>query len=83
MAPPPEHGPYCFRIHGQIYHRVQSLHPDSDATPQHGQIYILEGNEATQARLSNPINDKCTAELMNTIQSVLHEINPYAAANIF
>ena len=60
----------CFRIHGQIYHQVQALHPEQGKSPQHGQMYILEGYQATQARLSHPMNDRCTTEVMDKIQDV-------------
>ena len=33
-------GPYCFRIHGQIYHRTGSLHPYDESIHQYGQVYI-------------------------------------------
>ncbi|GFX33355.1 uncharacterized protein TNCV_812171 [Trichonephila clavipes] len=29
MVPPAGRGAYCFRIHGQIYHRTSHLHPPS------------------------------------------------------
>ena len=51
--PPPGHGPYCFRIHGQTYHRTGLLHPEHDTTPSFAQIYILEGTGQLQARLNN------------------------------
>jgi hypothetical protein len=39
-------GPYCFRIHGQTYHRVSPLHPPKGETPKYAQIYILDSEEA-------------------------------------
>ena len=35
-------GPYCFRIHGQIYHRIGALHPEAGRQAQYGQFYILD-----------------------------------------
>ncbi|CAF3164760.1 unnamed protein product [Rotaria sp. Silwood2] len=40
------YGPYCFRIHGQIYHRIGPLHPDPGLRPQFGQLYILDSSLA-------------------------------------
>ena len=52
-APPPGHGPYCFRIHGTVYHRSGLLHPQTpDQNRRYGQIYILEGDGAAQERLN-------------------------------
>ena len=50
MAPPPGFGPYCFRIHGQIYHRTGGLHPPDGETGQYGQLYILDGSDALSVR---------------------------------
>ncbi|CAF4463959.1 unnamed protein product [Rotaria sp. Silwood2] len=36
---PQGYGPYCFRIHGQIYHRIGPLHPEPDQRAQFGQLY--------------------------------------------
>ena len=33
-------GPYCFRIHGQIYHRAGNLHPSEGEQAKYGQIYV-------------------------------------------
>ena len=39
---PPGRGPYCFRIHGQIYHRIGDLHPPTGMPRSFGQLYILD-----------------------------------------
>ena len=39
---PPGHGPYCFRIHGQVYHNSGALHPIEGQTRKFAQIYILD-----------------------------------------
>lgn len=43
ISPLPGFGPYCFRIHGQIYHRSGNLHPQDGNTRKYGQVYILDG----------------------------------------
>ena len=35
-------GPRTVRICGQIYHNLDSLHPDNEEYWQHGQLYILD-----------------------------------------
>ncbi|KAK6026601.1 hypothetical protein OSTOST_07420 [Ostertagia ostertagi] len=49
-------GPYCYRIHGQIYHRLGPLHPRVGEPRQYGQIYILDTELAAQQRLGNARN---------------------------
>jgi hypothetical protein len=46
ISPPPAYGPYCFRIHGQIYHRVRPLHPKGKEPLRFSQLYILDTDEA-------------------------------------
>ncbi|GBM85015.1 hypothetical protein AVEN_4033-1 [Araneus ventricosus] len=39
-------GPYCFSIHGQIYHMVSPLYSNERNKPGYGQ-YIFDSSEAT------------------------------------
>ncbi|XP_075194167.1 uncharacterized protein LOC142294949 [Anomaloglossus baeobatrachus] len=80
IAPPPGFGPYCFKIHGQIYHRTGTLHPEMGQTPKYAQLYILDLNEATEQRLTVHENKKCNTEMMHQIAQLLQQINPFAAA---
>jgi hypothetical protein len=73
-------GPYCFKIHGQLYHRTGSLHPQDDASPIYSQLYIIEGDQAVEARLNNRPNSDCLPGVMQLLTVILNEINPYAAA---
>ena len=80
-APPPGHGPYCFRIHGSIYYRSGLLHPQSpDQQRRYGQIYILEGDRAAKDRLNMPINAQAPRDVMFLLSRTLSEVNPYASA---
>jgi len=71
-------GPYCFRIHGQVHHRAGTLHPSPGVKPRYGQMYILEGRQALDARLQDPHNAGCTESTMGIIQGVLETNNTYA-----
>ena len=35
-------GPYCFRLNGQIYHRISQLQPENGKPPCFPQIYIYD-----------------------------------------
>ncbi|XP_073493942.1 uncharacterized protein [Phyllobates terribilis] len=80
IAPPPGFGPYCFKIHGQIYHRTGTLHPEIGQPPKFAQLYIFDTNEATEQRMNLKENEKCNVELMNLIAVHLQTISPFAAA---
>ena len=80
IAQPRGRGPYCFRIHGQIYHRSGTLHPPQDTSHRFGQIYILEGHQAVQSRLQAPENQNCREDVMSKITEVMEEVSPFAAA---
>ena len=82
LVEPPGHGPYCFRIHGQLYHRTGHLYAAQGETPVYGQLYIIEGDQAVQHRLEHIENVHCSPEVMHTLQQVLSECSPYAAAYV-
>ena len=80
VATPPGHGPYVYKIHGQIYHRSGCLHPDPGKPPRYGQLYILEGQQATAARIAHDSNEGCRADVLQTLHETLEHSSPYAAA---
>ncbi|GBM59449.1 hypothetical protein AVEN_117650-1 [Araneus ventricosus] len=43
---PPRNGQYCFRIHGQIYHRIAPLYSNEKFKPGYGQLYVFDASEA-------------------------------------
>ncbi|GBO22923.1 hypothetical protein AVEN_119396-1 [Araneus ventricosus] len=45
ITPPPGTGPYCYRIHGQIYHMVSPLYSDHNK-PGYGQLYVFDASNA-------------------------------------
>ncbi|VDL66325.1 unnamed protein product, partial [Nippostrongylus brasiliensis] len=80
IAPPRGAGPYCFRIHDQIYHSVGPLHPEREQSRQYGQIYILDTSEAARERMENVQNVGCDGDLMEMLSHLIATINPYAQA---
>lgn len=72
-------GPFCYRIHGQTYHRMGSLHPQEGIKPSYAQLYILDSSEATDARMGNAANSKCIRSVMESLQNLLEDVNPFAA----
>jgi hypothetical protein len=78
ITKPPGYGPYCFRIHGQIYHRVSSAHPKGSESPKFAQLYILDSDEALQKRMTPKENTGCDSKLMAALDSLIRSINEYA-----
>ncbi|XP_065640098.1 uncharacterized protein LOC124815740 [Hydra vulgaris] len=46
IAPPSNKGPFCFRVCGQILHRVGNLRPAEGCLPKYCQLYIYDPNAA-------------------------------------
>ncbi|XP_043463725.1 eukaryotic translation initiation factor 5B-like [Leptopilina heterotoma] len=70
-------GPFCFKIHGQIYYQINtSLYPSDNDNPFFGQLFIVDQNEATQLRCdqSNLLNP----DIVNSIDQALRDYNIFA-----
>ncbi|CAB5217443.1 unnamed protein product [Rhizophagus irregularis] len=66
---------YTFRIHGEMYHRIGSLLPNSETQPQFAQIYIYDTDHEIQNRLN--IMPGLDPMILGELQQMLHNINPY------
>ncbi|GBN25403.1 hypothetical protein AVEN_123054-1 [Araneus ventricosus] len=76
IKPPRRTGPYCYRLHGQVYHRVSPLYASDQHKESYGQLYIFDSSEATEKRLSN--NQNCLQHVFEKFDFMLREINPFA-----
>ena len=74
-------GVYTFRIHGEMYHRIGTLLPNSETPPQFAQIYIYDTDHELQNRSSATPNFNLDSTILAELQQMLHDINPYV--NIF
>ena len=77
-----ERFPCCFRIHGQVYYAVSSIHPPSHCRPTFCQIYIFDSERANlergeQARMFN-LDD----QLLILLHQTMVEHNPLASCSI-
>jgi hypothetical protein len=77
---PPGHGPYCYRIHGQIFHRTATLHPIAGVAPVFAQLYIVDSDQALNHRMKVPANSKCIPHVLGQLDLILRTINPFAQA---
>lgn len=72
------HGPYCFRIHGQIYHATSHLNPPNGEERKFAQLYVIEAKQALQQRIGLLPNQKCLPEILESLDRFLRENNAYA-----
>ncbi|CAF5086193.1 unnamed protein product, partial [Rotaria sp. Silwood1] len=77
---PQGYGPYCFRIHGEIYHRIGPLHSESDQRAQFGQLYILDSSLTLKERMGNVANENYNETTMRKLGDIMKNISPFAAA---
>ena len=80
IAPLPNHGPSCFRVCGQILHRVGNLRPDEGFLPTFCQLYFYDPNAVASFRMEQSGNDCCIHELMQLLQTTISQENPYPLA---
>ncbi|KAI9558394.1 hypothetical protein GHT06_015173 [Daphnia sinensis] len=80
---PTGRGPYCFRIHGQIYHDTLAsryLNQDTlNPAPKYAQLYFIDSSQANEFRGNNPANERCDRTLMEQLDFLLRQCNPHAA----
>ncbi|KAI0091064.1 hypothetical protein BDY19DRAFT_877339, partial [Irpex rosettiformis] len=70
-------GPYVFRIHGELCHRIGSLLPVPGHEPQYAQLYIHDPQMALNLRMRR--NTNVRADTMELLQRVLADNHDYAA----
>ncbi|KAL7077514.1 hypothetical protein ACQ4LE_003091 [Meloidogyne hapla] len=75
---PSSRGPYCFRICGQVYHKMNiALNPDIGDEPAYGQVFIVDTVQAISTlHRANPVIDKQLVDVYELIK----EISPFAQA---
>ncbi|KAJ3708363.1 hypothetical protein LUZ61_012068 [Rhynchospora tenuis] len=78
------HGPYVYRISGQLCHLIGSLLPDSDTPPQFAQLYIYDTENEISNRLGVfSVSDQSSAprpHIVEALRDMLDAYNPYAQA---
>ena len=78
ISSPPGRGPYCFRIHGQIYHNTTPMDKSTN-NPQYADLYFMDSSQALEYRDHHEVNAGCCRDLMEEIDAMLRRLNPYAA----
>ncbi|GBM28854.1 hypothetical protein AVEN_43573-1 [Araneus ventricosus] len=73
---PPGTGPYCFHIHGQIYHMVSPLYSNERNKPVCRHLFIFDSSETSNGRKEN--NQACLHSEMEKLHALLRSMNPFA-----
>ncbi|XP_058799382.1 uncharacterized protein LOC131668913 [Phymastichus coffea] len=70
-------GPYCFKIHGQIYYQINTaLYPSENEQPAFGQLFFVDQEEALNCRYTqNPHLDQ---ETLSLLDKTIRENNIFA-----
>src|SRR6202050_1525748 len=68
-------GPYSFRMHGALHHKMGALHPHNPQRPSYAQLYIYDPQAALAAR--NSRNPNLDHVLMGELQDMLNINNPF------
>jgi hypothetical protein len=76
ISAPPNRGPYCYRIHGAVYHNTTPVGQINNSTPRYAQLYFIEAEQASAHRASVDANGGCDRQLMDALDALLREINP-------
>ncbi|XP_046640289.1 uncharacterized protein LOC124323516 [Daphnia pulicaria] len=76
-------GPYCYKIHGQLYHNTTAIqyYDEEISVPpalKYAQLYFLDSAQANEQRLNNPANRSCDRALMEQLDVLIRRVNPYA-----
>jgi len=69
-------GNYTYRLRGELYHRMGSLLPQPSEAPQFTQLYINNPHAEVDGRMGN--FGGLNRDIMQSLQMMLHECNPYA-----
>ncbi|KZS07139.1 Uncharacterized protein APZ42_029230, partial [Daphnia magna] len=79
----PGRGPYCFRIHGQLYHDTRAVRYQNEDSlnhraPKYAQLYFIDSTQANEFRSYKPGNGRCDPFLIAQLDFLLCQCNPYA-----
>lgn len=69
-------GPYVFKVHGELYHRIGSLLPREDVHPTYAQLYFYDPQDALHHRMDR--NRNLREDVMRHLQTIITSHHRYA-----
>ena len=73
-------GPYVFKMHGELTHRIGSLLPAEGANPEvaYSQLYLYDPQTALDMRMGSRWNSGLSRDVLGTLQDMLYRHHPVA-----
>ena len=71
------HGPPCYKIQGELYHRIGPIRPDDARLPVYSQLYVYDPKDALCYRKAN--NPTTLLSTMTLLQRLMLSHNPFVA----
>ena len=74
------HGPYVFKMHGALIHKIGSLLPgeNAEAIPAYSQLYLYDPQIALDVRMGHRWNSGLSRDVLGTLQDMLYRYHPAA-----
>jgi hypothetical protein len=69
-------GPYVFKLHGELSHKIGSLLPPDGEPPVYAQLYIYDPADAVNFWIANAWNAHLNHHTLVTLQDMLHRCHP-------
>jgi hypothetical protein len=69
-------GPYVFKLHGELTHRVGCLLPPEGETPKYAQLYLYDTDVSHNYRMGNRFNTALDPIILHTLQDMLYNWHP-------
>ena len=70
-------GPPCYKIQGELYHRLGPVAPEDGWSPAYSQLYIWDNAEALEYRRNN--NPDNNPDTMRLLQDMFLRCNPFVS----
>lgn len=77
---PTTRGPYCFKIHGQIYYQINTaLYAQDNDRPSFGQLFIIDQEQATDLRCRqiSSLNQEIVKAIDNALRICNQHVHSY------
>ncbi|GBN21877.1 hypothetical protein AVEN_157153-1 [Araneus ventricosus] len=68
-------GPYVFKVHGQIRHRISHIQSVNGQAPQYAQLNVIDSTQATKIRVNHPANEQCNFRILDQIDRFFRQHN--------
>ena len=78
------HGIYSFLAAGQVYQKMNmAVNPTQNVkgefkSPQYGQMYFLDSDDAVTEQLKHPLNHEISQSLINLLEQIIRSTNYFA-----